>query len=98
MEEQKKEFEWRDAKAASNLQKHGVSFEEAKTAFDDPVAYILEDEEHSDEEPRELLIGYSNRNRLLLVAFVQRLYNLIRIISARLADKSERKKYEEKRS
>lgn len=91
------EFEWSDDKAASNIRKHGVSFDEAETAFDDPYAYIFDDEEHFDDEPRELLIGYSQRNHLLIVAFVQRFFNLVRIISARLADKSERRKYEKEK-
>ncbi len=91
------EFEWSDDKAEANLQKHDVTFEEAETAFDDPHAYIFDDEEHWEDEPRELLIGYSKRNRLLFISFVQRAPNLIRIISARLADRSERKKYEQEK-
>lgn len=51
------EFEWSDDKAETNLQKHGVTFEEASTAFNDEFAYIQEDEWHSDDEPREWLIG-----------------------------------------
>jgi uncharacterized protein len=58
---------------------------------------IFDDEFHSDEEPREWLIGYSSRNRLLIVSFVLRAPRLIRIISARMADRSERKTYEEKK-
>lgn len=91
------EFEWDEIKAARNLKKHGVDFQEAQTAFDDPHAYIFDDDDHSDNEPRELLIGYSQRNRLLIVAFVQRFYNLVRIISARLADRGERRKYEQEK-
>ena len=74
-------FEWDDAKARSNEQKHGVSFSEAATVFADPLAAILPDPNHSDEEIREIIVGHSNRNRLLLVSFTERGEN-IRIISA----------------
>lgn len=87
-------FEWDKKKAESNLKKHGVSFDEATTVFRDPLAAIFDDEEHSDSERREIIIGYSQRNRLLLVSFVERVVNVIRIISARLATKKERKDYE----
>jgi len=89
------EFEWSSTKAASNLKKHGVSFDEAETAFDDEFAYIFDDEGHSDEEPREILIGYSMTNRLMYVSFIQRASDQIRIISARMADRRERISYEE---
>lgn len=88
-------FEWSDEKAASNLRKHGVSFEEAETAFRDPFARIRPDELHSEDEPRELLIGYANRRRLLIVYFIERVYRIVRIISARLANRQERRDYEE---
>jgi len=87
-------FEWDKKKAAANLQKHGVSFDEAVTVFDDRLAYIFDDEDHSEAEAREIIIGYSQRNRLLLVCFVERVINVIRIISARLATKKERRDYE----
>jgi len=77
------EFEWSGTKAAGNLKKHGDSFDEAETMFDDNHAYIQEDEPHSDDEPREIIIGYSEHNRLLMVSFVQRAVNPIRLISAR---------------
>ncbi|WP_334312262.1 BrnT family toxin [Oscillatoria sp. CS-180] len=64
-------FEWDQPKAASNLQKHGVSFEEAKTVFDNPLAVIFDDETHSVDEQREIIIGYSRQNRLLLIAFTE---------------------------
>ncbi len=89
------EFEWSVRKAAANLRKHGVSFEEATTCFDDPHALIFADEDHTDDEPREILIGYSNRNRLLFVSFVQRSANRVRLISTRHADAQERRDYEE---
>ena len=91
-------FEWDKKKAESNLKKHKVGFDEATTAFDDPLAHIFEDEDHSEEEDREILIGQSTLKRLLVVCFVERAENLIRIFSARLADKKERKKYEESKT
>jgi uncharacterized DUF497 family protein len=87
-------FEWDSAKAASNSEKHGVSFEEAMTVFADPVACIFDDEWHSQEEEREIIIGHSANDRLLLVCFTERT-NAIRIISARRATPRERKDYEE---
>ncbi|MBI5877056.1 MAG: BrnT family toxin [Chloroflexi bacterium] len=89
-------FEWNVAKARANVRKHGVSFEEAATVFDDPTAYTQADERHSDDEPREWLIGYSYDNRLLVIAFVERAAHRIRIISARRATQTERSIYEER--
>ena len=88
------QFEWNPLKAATNLKKHGVSFEEAKTVFDNPVAVIFDDEAHSIDESREIIIGHSQRNRLLLVVFTER-SNSIRIISTRLANRKEREDYEQ---
>ncbi len=88
------EFEWDDAKAAANQRKHGVTFAEAATAFADPVAAIFPDPDHSDDEEREILIGYSERSRLLIVSFTERPPN-IRIISARVATPSERQRHEQ---
>lgn len=87
-------FEWDQSKAASNLNKHGVSFEEAKTVFDNPLAVIFDDEVHSVDEQREIMIGHSRQNRLLLIAFTERSGN-VRIISARLATRNEREDYEQ---
>ena len=87
-------FEWSTAKATINLRKHGVGFAEAETVFADPTAYTQAGEAHSIDESREWLIGYSERNRLLVIAFVQRAPNRIRIISARLATRRERTIYE----
>jgi uncharacterized DUF497 family protein len=89
-------FDWSLPKAASNLRKHGVSFEQAATAFDDDSALVVPDEEHAAAEPREILIGYSEKNRLIFVSFVRRADDLIRIIGARPATRKERKAYEEK--
>jgi uncharacterized DUF497 family protein len=88
------QFEWDQLKAATNLKKHGVSFEEAKTVFDNPLAVIFDDEAHSIDELREIIIGHSQRNRLLLVVFTER-SNSIRIISTRLATRKEREDYEQ---
>lgn len=87
------EFEWDQSKAASNLKNHGVSFEEAKTVFDNPLAVVFDDEAHSIGEQREIIIGHSRQNRLLLIAFTERSGN-VRIISARLATHQEREDYE----
>lgn len=88
------EFEWDKGKAASNKKKHDVSFEEAASVFVDPLAAIFDDEAHSEEEQREIIIGHSAQNRLLLVSFTERV-GAIRIISARRATKKERRDYEE---
>ena len=90
-------FEWDDNKAAANLQRHGVSFEEAQTVFYDPLARIFDDEAHAVEEHREIIIGHSINTRLLLVCFTERAPSLIRIFSARPATRKERKDYEENR-
>ena len=86
-------FEWDQAKASANLEKHRVSFEEASTAFEDPNALVELDEGHSDEELRETLIGFSGRSRVLLVVFTER-REMTRIISARKASAAERRRYE----
>ena len=89
-------FAWDANKATANATKHNVSFEEAATVFRDPVAAIFDDEAHSNEERRELIIGHSDRNHLLLVCFSER-DDAIRIISARQATRRERRDYEEYR-
>lgn len=88
-------FHWDRKKAAQNVKKHGISFEEAKSVFADPYALVLPDEEHSDDEEREIAIGYSEKNRVLLVNFNERVYHVIRLISARRATPLERQDYEE---
>jgi uncharacterized DUF497 family protein len=87
------EFEWDDQKAAVNLKKHGVSFEEASTVFRDPFAATGADPDHSFGEHRWVTLGISDRGRLLVVAHAER-YNCIRIISARPVTKVEQKIYE----
>jgi len=87
-------FEWDRRKAASNLSKHGVSFEEALTVFADPLARIFDDEDHSIEEQREIIIGHSADDRLLVVCFTAQ-GESSRIFSARKSTRQERKDYEE---
>jgi len=91
---EKYEFEWDAKKAKKNLKKHGVSFEEASTIFDDPDFISFLDDEHSDDEERQITIGMSNKLRLLLAAHTER-KRLIRIISARKATKNEENFYNE---
>ena len=91
-------FEWDAAKAVLNRRKHGVSFEEAATVFADPFAIRIFDSKHShDAEQRWILVGFSNRSRVLFVVFVEIYRQVIRIISARLATTAERLDYEESR-
>ena len=80
------EFEWDEDKAASNQRKHRVTFEEATTVFADSLAAIFDDEVQSQEEQREIIIGHSAEDRLLLICFTERA-GAIRIISARRATK-----------
>jgi uncharacterized DUF497 family protein len=88
-------FEWDSRKAATNIRKHGVSFDEASTVFDDPLAAIFNDETHSAAEVRELIIGHSLAGRLLLVGFTERPGEMLRLISARVVTKKERQDYED---
>lgn len=87
-------FEWDAEKAKSNWIKHGVNFEEATTVFDDSLARIFDDELHSNDEKREIIIGHSINRRLLVVCFTERPNERIRIISARLRTPKELKSYE----
>ena len=86
-------FEWDDAKATSNLRKHGVSFEDAVTVFDDPLAVTRGDPDHSEDEQRFLTIGNSRGSHLLVVCHTDR-PDRIRLISARNANRQERRYYE----
>ena len=88
-------FAWDPRKAASNARKHRVSFQEAATAFADPLSLTVPDPDHSDAEARFLLLGLSDRQRLLVVTHVERDDDLVRLISARLATRRERRQYEE---
>jgi uncharacterized DUF497 family protein len=86
-------FEWDPEKAAENLLKHGVSFEEASTAFVDRLSLTIEDLEHSGSEERYILLGYSTRDRLLMVSHTFRGEN-IRIISAKRAGSRFKRQYD----
>ncbi len=86
-------FEWEPQKAKINLKKHGVSFAEASTAFEDVLSLTIDDPLHSSDEERLVLIGMSFKNRLTIVVHTERGDN-IRVISARKATKKERKYYE----
>lgn len=88
------QFEWDPNKAARNIEKHQVSFDEAATVFDDPMFITFIDEEHSIDEERYITIGLSKYGRLLLVAHTER-EERIRIISARKATKKEEQFYAE---
>lgn len=90
-------FEWDASKAARNMNKHGVSFDEATTVFQDPLAAILDDEDHSSVEHREIMISHSAANRLGPVFFTERIPDIVRIISARRATQKELHDYEENR-
>ena len=87
-------FEWDRAKAAENLVKHGVSFEEAATVFRDPLSATGLDPDHSFDEERLITFGVSTRGRLLVVAHTER-GDIMRLVSAREATRNERQIYEE---
>ena len=87
-------FEWNKDKAKANLSKHGVSFDESETVFDDPLYVDFYDPDHSDHEERYIIIGQSQQHRLLVVSYTER-RNRIRLISARAATRMEKDAYEE---
>ncbi len=87
-------FDWDDNKAASNISKHGVSFEEAKTIFEDPLYVDFYDPKYSHDEDRYLIVGESKQGRLLIASYTER-ENFIRLISAREVTRNEREVYEE---
>jgi hypothetical protein len=88
------DFEWDASKARANARKHGVTFAEGLSVFRDPLARIFNDPEHSEAERRELIIGHTADQRLLLVAYTERA-GRIRLISARPATTREREDYEQ---
>ncbi len=88
-------FEWHGPKALANLAKHKVTFEEAMTVFGDPLGRITDDPRHSEGEERFVLLGQSDRRRLLVVMFTER-GEAIHLIGARKATRRERREYEEK--
>lgn len=90
-------FEWDDQKALENLEKHGVSFGEATEVFYDPNAIEDYDISHSSEEARFVIIGMSSR-RLLFIVYAERDAGLIRIVSARKANKAQQNLYERQRT
>ncbi len=87
-------FEWEETKASSNVEKHKVTFEEASTVFEDDLSITGRDPDHSVGEHRFVTFGVSAKNRLLVVSHTER-KGKIRIISARIATRAERKIYEE---
>ena len=89
------QFEWDETKAKANVKKHKVRFDEASSVFSNTLAKIFFDPRHSQDEVREIIVGESARGRVLLVSFTERGPDLVRIISARVATKTERGAYEE---
>jgi uncharacterized DUF497 family protein len=87
-------FEWDSTKAKKNIKIHDVSFDEASSAFKDTLSLTIYDPLHSEDEERQILIGNSHQNRLLVIVHTER-GSKIRIISARKATKQERSQYEE---
>ncbi|NET55521.1 MAG: BrnT family toxin [Symploca sp. SIO2E6] len=88
------QFEWDTNKATVNYQKHGISFDEAKTVFNDPFSITIADSEHSLDEDRYIDIGLSARGKVLVVVYTER-KSIIRIISCRSATARERRTYEQ---
>ena len=84
------EFEWEEEKAESNRRKHGAPFAEASTAFADPLAALFPDPDHSGGELREILVGYTDSGRLVVVSYTER-GDAVRIISARPTSVGERR-------
>lgn len=87
-------FDWDTNKAENNLSKHQVSFDEAKTVFNNSLYIDFYDPDHSEDEERYLIVGRSDQGKILIVSYTER-ENSIRIISARKVTKAERKVYEE---
>jgi uncharacterized protein len=87
-------FDWDPKKALANERKHGVSFAEATTAFADPLSITVPDPDHSDDEERFVLVGQSHRGRTLVVVHAER-RDRLRIISARVATRKEKRQYED---
>jgi len=87
-------FTWNEKKANTNLEKHGISFDEAKTIFADEFARLIPDPDHSETEERFILLGLSNNVRLIMVCHCYRGEDeVVRILSARKADRTESKQY-----
>ncbi len=94
---ERQRFEWYGPKASANRAKHQITFEEAATVFDDPLGRIVDDPRHSQDEERFVLLGQSDRRRLLVVMFTER-SEAIHLISARKATRRERRQYEESKA
>ena len=92
------EFEWDAAKADRNRKKHGVSFLEARSVFDDPEALLVPDPDHSSDEERFILLGTSYKIRVLIVVHCERSNDILRIISSRKATRKESAQYHRRRS
>ena len=90
-------FEWDEEKARANLATHGVSFDEARTIFDDPLYVDFYDPDHSQDEHRYIMIGLSHQGRLLIASYTER-DDTIRLINARQVTRSEREAYEERQN
>ncbi|MBD5091771.1 MAG: BrnT family toxin [Clostridiales bacterium] len=91
-------FEWDEHKNSLNKTKHSISFEEAQTVFNDEYALVIDDPDHSIDENRFIILGFSNQAKLLVVCHCYRQADMvIRIISARRATKNESKYYEQSR-
>ena len=88
------EFEWDEVKVAANLSKHRVGFDEVRSVFEDPLYVDFYDPNHSYHEQRYILVGQSERGRLLIVSYTER-GDVIRLIGARAATRRERESYEE---
>lgn len=88
-------FEWDERKSRANLAKHGIDFDTASLAFDDPFALTMRDELHSDEESRFIMLAAIDTETILFVAFTVRAQDVVRLISARAATRRERAIYEE---
>lgn len=92
------QFEWDNNKAQINIRKHGISFEEASTVFEDEEALLRDDPDHSEDEDRFLLLGMSSQANILIVCHCYRGNDdIIRLISARKATKNEAKQYNNRR-
>ena len=87
-------FEWHGRKARMNVAKHGVSFDEARTVFGDPLSITVADLGHTEDEYRFVIVGLTDQRRLVVVSHVER-GDTIRIVSARTANRREKKAYEE---
>lgn len=87
------DVEWDEDKRLANIRKHGVDFEDALDVFVDPAAYEEHDDEHSDDEHRQKIIGFGRIPAMLCVVYTERRGNVVRIITARKANQREKRTY-----